>query len=722
MNDTISVVAKDGKTIEIILSKAYCPFRMKSFRFYADHVFKFSLDCYSISELPSAYVYQISSDDFDFVPGHFYQIATAQNYFFAVDISYLALSKEFERRYRYDGPLGPVYSKEKTSFYVFSPFSNEITLHIRKKNHEEWEIYSMKHDWDHGVFFLEIQGDYDGAMYLYERYMFGRSMIVPDPFSLSLHSNSRWSYVIDKEKIKAIDTCEENLPLFDNRMKAIIYECSVRDMTSRTDVEDKGTFSALSKTGLKDRHGMPIGMDYLSSLGVTHIQLMPVLDFQTVDEDNPFSTYNWGYDPFSYFAPEGSYASNVEDCYSRVLELKELISSFHKQGLRVVLDVVYNHVFSTLLNPFNVLCPNYFYRVDQYGNKSNGTGCGNDLESRNYMVRKMIIDSMKNLIELYDIDGFRFDLMGILDIDTLKIAYDAVHKMKKNLLFYGEGWDLCTALPSEKKAATYNADQMPFASFFNDRFRDVAKGKSGDFDLSVRGYLLGDTSYRDGFKHVMLGSAVPLAFNRMFNHAGQSLNYVECHDNHTLFDKIHFCCGEDSFKEIQQRIKLNIVATLLAAGIPFFHQGEEVAGTKRGIGNSYNSGDEINGFDYDLLFQNHDMYTFFREAIQFKKKYLYFSEAEFEEMLKEDKINFEDMEGGCLKIDYEYKGNLIHVLFNPTKNTFMYDFPKYVKLIFNGSGLIKDDENFYIRMAIINELSVLAFLEQKADIKTGKED
>lgn len=717
MQDNCYAIARSDQVVDIVLSKSYCPFRMKNFRLYEDHKKKFSVECASISETPDFFTYRIEANDFGFVAGKFYQFATEQNYFIPVDISYLALTERFEKKYRYDGPLGAIYSKESTTFCVFSPFSVEISLHVKKCGSDEWEIHAMKHDFEHGVFSVTCEGDYDGAAYMYERFMFGRSLIVADPYSLSLSSNSRWSYVINPKKVKSIKTNSATLPPFNNRMKAIIYECSVRDMTSRTDVKDKGTFKALAMEGLKDSHGMPVGMDYLASLGVTHVQLLPVMDFQTVDEDDRFSMYNWGYDPVSYFSPEGSYASDPDDPYSRVLELRKLVAKFHEKGIRVNLDVVYNHVFSTKMNPFNILCPDYYYRHDANGNLSNGTGCGNDLESRNYMVRKMIVDSMMTFLDLYDIDGYRFDLMGILDVETIRIAYERLSKKKRNIMYYGEGWDLGTALPSEDKASYYNAYKMPFASFFNDRFRDVAKGKSNDSELFVRGYLLGDTSYRDGFKHVLLGSSVPLAFNPMFNKVGQSLNYVECHDNHTLFDKIRFCCGEDSLKEMQERIKLNLFAILISAGIPFFHQGQEIAGTKKGIGNSYNSSDEINGFDYSLLAQNHELYEFFVDAIRLKKEYLYFSEGEFESMMKDDKVRFEDLEGGALKIDYEYMGNLIHVIFNPSKHSFIYDFPNYVKLVFSNSGLITQDSGFFIQMAIINALSVSVYLEKKDEMK-----
>ena len=708
--------AKSRQLIEICIDKSLSYCRLSKFRIYVDHFFQKNFVANDVGESTSSYIYHISSDDFKFVPGHFYEIATEQNYFIPIDISFLAQEEEFDLKYRYNGALGALYTPSKTTFRVFSPFSSAITLHVLKKGQDHWETHPMKHDFDNGVFECVCKGDYDGAIYLYERMMFGQALFVPDPYSFSMGSNSRYSCVIDPEKIHNMPSNEEFLPEFEDRTKAIIYECDVRDMTSLTTLPNRGTYLALATTGLKDeKTGMPIGLDYLASLGVTHIQLLPVLDFQSIDEDQPFSMYNWGYDPVSYFAPEGSYSSNPNDPYARVIELKYLVSALHKAGLRVVFDVVYNHVYSNHFNPLNLLCPNYYFRVDGNGNLSNGTGCGNDIESRKFMARKLIIDSMLHCLDFYDIDGFRFDLMGILDIDTIKQGYDKLVKKKPNILYYGEGWDLWTALPGEQKASYYNAHQMPFAAFFNDRFRDVAKGKSNESELGVRGYLLGDTNYRDGFKHILLGSSVTLAFVPMFSNPSQSINYVECHDNHTLFDKITYACPEDKPSEIKKRIKLNIVATLLALGIPFFHQGQEIGGTKNGHPNTYNEGDRLNGFDYNLLNENKDLYAFFQDAIKAKKLFIKMAGDCYDHLIEEDRISFDNLEHGALRINYELPDYHVYVIINPSKESLLYEFSDYVNLLFNESGMVNDGE-FFVRMAIINALSVGIYYKKKTKV------
>lgn len=710
--NTLSATAKSKGVIEVYANKEFCNFRLTKFRLYADHRPVMKLEPITTSESHSSNIYTIVCDDFKFIPGHYYELATEQNYFVPIDISFMALTPEFEKKYRFDGQLGAIYTKEKTTFRVFSPFSVEISLHVLKYGQTKWETYSMTHNLENGVFEAVVEGDYDGASYLYERLMFGESTLVADPYCFSMASNSRWSFVINPKRVKKVNTHSDKLPPFSDPLKAIIYECNVRDMTSLTDVPNKGTFKALATKGYKDKKGLPIGLDYLASLGVSHIQLMPVLDFQTVDEDDPFSMYNWGYDPASFFSPEGSYSSDPYEPYARVLELRELIGALHNEGMRVTLDVVYNHVYSTIFNPLNKFVPKYYYRADGEGRLSNGSGCGNDLESRNYMVRKLIIDSLKHLVDFYDVDGFRFDLMGILDIETIKTGHDALTEMKPNILYYGEGWDLWTALPGEQKASYYNAHAMPYASFFNDRFRDIAKGKSNESEIGVRGYLLGDTNYRDGFKHVLLGSAVALAFAPMFARPVQSVNYVECHDNHTLYDKIRIACPDDNEEEVKKRIKLCTAAILIAGGIPLFHQGQEIGGSKQKMGNSYNAGDEINGFHYDLLDKNEEMYRFFQEAIKMKKRIIQLAGDEYDFLLENNRITFENLEHGALKIRYEFADCNVHMIFNPSKDSFMYEFENYVNLVFNDTGIINDG-GFFMKMAIINALSFNIFYEKK---------
>jgi pullulanase len=565
-----------------------------------------------------------------------------------------------------------------------------------------------------GVFSLTVTGDLDEARYTYSVTVFGKTQEIVDPYAYSLDSNSQHAFVINPERVKKVLTFDDCLPAFSDRMKSIIYECDVRDMTSLTSIPDKGTYKGLSQTGYKTKTNEPIGLDYLASLGVTHVQLQPVYDFQTIDDDHPSNSYNWGYDPAFFFAPEGSYCTDPNDPYERVLELRELIGSLHQKGLRVNLDMVFNHVFSEPYNSLSVLVPQYTFRYNGDQTLSNGSGCGNDIESRNYMVRKLIVDCLVHFIDFYDVDGFRFDLMGIIDVDTLKLVYDTLKKIKPNIMFYGEGWDLWTNLPADQKGSYFNADKLPFCSFFNDRFRDVVKGKSSGSEILVKGYLSGDVNYLDGFKHVFLGSSVALAFPPMFTEPGQSVNYVECHDNNTLFDKLTSCCVDDKPEEILKRIKMCNMAVLLACGIPFFHEGQEIGHSKGGLANSYNSGDKVNGFDYSLLNSRKNLYYFFCDAVKFVKRFYTLPDSEYDNLATN--ITFENLPEGSVKINYNFNDFTMFVIFNPSKKSFVYSFNDYVNLVFNDSGNV-EKSGFYIRMAIINSLSVNIFISHKTSVK-----
>lgn len=715
----LSAVSKSHKVIEVSLPKSLCPQVMKRFSFYVDGKKECALVPASKNESNSSFIYTLNLKNFLFVPGHRYELVTEQNYMIPVDISFLGSTKEFDEKYRYDGKLGALYTPKHTTFAVFSPFATRILLIVKRKDRQHEECIVMDHDMEKGIFTAKVNGDLDGARYFYEVEIFSQFRKVVDPYAFSLGSNSRYGYVISKEKVLKIDSHADKLPPFDAVDKSIIYECSVRDMTSLTNVKDAGTYDALTKSGLKTETGLPIGMDYIASLGVTHVQLLPVLDFQTVNDDEPKQSYNWGYDPMFYFAPEGSYATMPNDAYNRVISLRKLVAAFHEKGIRVNLDVVYNHVFSNVANSLNLLVPNYYYRLNPDGSLSNGSGCGNDLESCHYMVRKLIIDSMVHFVEFYDVDGFRFDLMGILDIDTVNAGYEALSKIKSNIMYYGEGWDLWTNLSFDKKANYYNSNKLPNVGFFNDRFRDISKGKSNSSELSIRGYLLGDINYIDGFKHVMLGSATPIAFPPMLSSYKQSVNYVECHDNHTLYDKMKVACPGDKEDELDNRIRMLDIAILFACGIPFFHKGQEIGLSKKGHGNTYNEGDEFNGFDYSLLSIKQDLYRFFIDAIALKKKFMTMAGSYYDDL--PNHMSFENLNNGALKINYDLPKHNFTIIFNPSKSTIMYDFNEYTDMVFNNTGLI-EDSNFFVRLGIINALSVNAYVSVKPGVVSTEEE
>lgn len=707
-SNSVSVQAVSDSLLVVTKSKDFYLPDMKDFRLYEDGRFSMFLSSGPIQEKGDEVLIQVPYIGIRFVPGKEYFLATKDNQFFAIDFSYMAYSDAFDVRYRYDGRLGSIYSKEETTFRVFAPFATMVLLHIAKEN-GPFSFYPMERDDKSGVYSLTLKGDYDKARYTYVVTNFQKTYEVMDPYSFSLDSNARHSFVIDEKKVKNIGTYSEKVKPVKDPYSLIVYECDVRDMTSRTEMKNKGTYDALIRTAQPIRQ-KSYGIDYIASLGVTHVQLLPTMDFQSVDEDHPSKGYNWGYDPNSYFAPEGSYALDPNDPYSRIYGLRNLVASFHKRGLGVIQDVVYNHLYSTKFNALTLLVPGYYLRKNLDGSLSNGSGCGNDFESRMYMARKLIVDSMEHYLDFYDVDGFRFDLMGILDVETLNFAKMCCDRKKKGLLYYGEGWDLWTAMDAKEKATIQNHPSLPGFGFFNDRFRDVVKGRSGEFDLNVRGYLLGDTSYVEGFKHVFMGSCTPLAFPPLFRNPAQSVNFVECHDNHTLFDKITKACPDDKPDEVYRRIRMVNLAVLLSFGISFLHAGQEFGQSKMGHGNTYNMGDRYNGFDYALLEKHKPMVSYLRDAIRLKKRINQLSAESGKD--RTDIVSFENLPQNALHITYSFQSCDIHVLFNPTKETLFYSFQDYVKLIFNESGFV-EEKDFFERMAIVNALSCDVFLQKK---------
>jgi pullulanase len=694
-------VLSGERSIECAVRKAYNSPLSKEMKLYENGIFKENLRFITKSDSTTNVIYTFTFES-EIVPGRLYELSDGKNEFSPLDLTFLTTLPEFEKKYRYDGELGAIYAKDKTIFRVFSPLSDEMLVKVIKG--QDISYYPL-HRLPSGVFEGEVAGDLEGAGYIYIVRINGHYTKTVDPYAKSLGVNSRIGYIVDVDKIKDIPSNEEMLPPFDDPCQAVIYELDVRDMTSLSKMKDRGTYAALSREGEKDENGNPLGMDYISSLGVSHVQLLPVFDFQTIPDDNPFSAYNWGYDPEFFFAPEGSYSTDPSDPYARMRELKMLISTFHKHGIRVNMDVVFNHTFQVLSNALNKLCPNYYYRFNDEGYMSEASGCGNDTESRRYMMRKLIVDCLVFFTEVYGMDGFRFDLMGLIDSATINAASQAVRDIKPNAMIYGEGWNMPTAMPDVEKSSMDNASKLKTIGFFNDRFRDVSKGKTFGSNLNSKGYLTGDENYIDGFKHVYMGSVISFAFPPLFVSPSQSINYMECHDNATLFDKLKSCFPEEEESELLKRMKLLNACVILSLGVPFIHAGQEVGHSKKGINNSYNAGDEINGFDYKEAYQRKDMIRYFRDVIRLKKKYPSLCMSDKKEITK--RISFENLPNGALYVKYEAKDNEpeMAVIINPSRASLKYQFSKYYRIVFNEAGFIDDGQ--YSQLLLVNGISVI---------------
>ncbi len=498
-------------------------------------------------------------------------------------------SNYFDKQFAYDGyDLGAAYFKDHTAFKVWAPTATSVKLRLYHQDKTEFQTFTMIRG-DRGVWSISIEGDFEGLFYTYLACVNLVWREAVDPYATAVSINGEYGVIIDKQKIAVPPV---KLQPFENKTDAVIYEAHIRDFSIHEDsgMINKGKYEAWLETNTTNKQGDSTGITYLTELGVTHIELLPVNDYEEVDERNPFEAYNWGYNPLHFFAPEGSYSKQPTDPYKRIIELKSVVQSLHKHELRVILDVVFNHVYSKEDSSFEKLVPGYYFRYDANGLPSNGTGVGNDLASERYMVKKFIIDCAAYWINEFDVDGFRFDLMGILDTDTMQQVQERIHSIKPDAILLGEGWNLNTPLPIEKKAIIQNAHKISSIGFFNDQFRDIIKGST--FSVHDCGFVYTNLEKNERMKLLISGSP------HMFSEPHQSINYVESHDNHTMWDRFYSFSPyeENEIRMARHRLATSIV--ILSQGIPFLHAGQEFFRTKNNVENSYNSPDEINWIDW----------------------------------------------------------------------------------------------------------------------------
>jgi pullulanase len=541
--------------------------------------------------------------------GHSYALAIPSFGIVPLDVNEATSFPGFDEKFTYKGEdLGATYSKEATSFALWAPLASSVMLKYRQSEEKRWHYRAMERT-EQGVYRLTLDGEREGTEY---RYLVTNSETTAestDPYAKASTPNSESSVVLDFASLKK-DFKRDSLPILNSYTDAIIYEGSVRDLTidKHSDIQKKGTFAGLFEKNRHTTGGHPAGFDYLVSLGITHLQLLPIYDFKTVDELHPEKNYNWGYDPVQYFVPEGSYASDVADPKSRIEDLQNLVIAYHQAGIRIVQDVVFNHVYEYLSSPFEKVVPNYYFRRKRNGRMANTSYCGDDVASERPMVRKLIVDACKWWISFYGIDGFRFDLMGILDVETLKEIEAYAKKVNPSFMLYGEGWNMGGEV-SVPLGHMDNAKLLPGFAFFNDRFRE-----------GVKRYVSGDYSAMDLFKYALISSSMEYGGNKpLFLDANQTINYVECHDNATFFDYVSSSRPALPLEDKLELCKMALAVTLLSYGIPFIHAGEEIAQSKFGKDNTYNLPDVYNRFSYRLLDERYAMADYFRSLVAFRK-------------------------------------------------------------------------------------------------------
>lgn len=638
--------------------------------------------------------YLLEADEIE-IPNEYY-VCDEHNLKANLSYKLYVKSEDFNKEFYYDGDdLGPVYTKNSTSFRVFAPLANEVILHLDVRG-TKLNLPMLRSIG--GTYVLTVDMDLEYAIYTYLVKNCGVWSEATDPYAYSATPNGQRSVVVDLNKC-ICNSYDECLEATSNNVDQIIYELHIRDfsVSCSSNIKNKGKFVAFMEKGTT-YNNYPTGIDYLKSLGVTHIQLLPFYDFGSVDELNQFESYNWGYDPTLYNVPEGSYSLDPQNPYSRILECKQMISSIHKNKMRVNMDVVYNHMFSREHSNFEALVPGYYFRIGKNGKISNGSFCGNDTDSLMPMMRKFIVDSCLRWVSFYKVDGFRFDLMGILDVNTLNEIYEKCSILRPGFMMYGEGWSMPTLMDKKLMGTQLNNKLMPNIGFFNDRFREQIKGDT--FEETVGGYTTGNKFDIEIVQDVILGSSKKVKYGVSYLSPNNVINYVECHDNATLWDKINFVRPDESEELKIKRQKLNLAIILMSQGVSFIHAGSEFCRTKNGIDNSYVSSDEINHLDYQRMVKYIDVVEYVKRLIQFRKDHPALREVN----QKDIKKNIEILHHNNV-IFYRLKKEDLLVVINPEVTDYHINNPHNV--IFNSEGC--EDS----RTTLVPALSVVVFKENE---------
>ena len=592
-------------------------------------------------------------------------------------------SNDFDNYFSFDGELGALYENEGTLLRVWTPTAKSVEVwtytdeSIKKPSQKIAMVQKPK-----GIFEAYLPGDQHGTIYVYNiLFLNNRETITVDPYARATTVNGTKSVITDLLRTNP-DGWGERLPAFGLPEEAIIYELHIRDfsISETSGITNKEKFLGLTEKNTKNPSGISTGLDYLIDLGITHIQILPMFDYATVDETNLTEPqYNWGYDPLNYNVPEGSYSTDPFDPFNRIIELKEMIRTLHENGLRVIMDVVYNHVYDPKDQALERTVPGYFYRYNEDGSLANGTGVGNDTASERHMMRKYIIDSVKYWAKEYHLDGFRFDLMGIHDSVTMNAIRETLDKVDPSIIIIGEGWEMSTPLPEELKASQKNAQAMPRIAHFNDSIRVALKGS--DFgDETDRGFISGK-NYQEDLLIRNIKGGMHLSSHSSYVDPEQVIQYVEAHDNLTLYDKLLRSNPNDS-EEV--RIKRHTLATsiiLLAQGVPFVHGGQEFLRTKEGVANSYKSSDEINQFEWERVTTFQKSVAYVKGLIALRKREYLFRMHTLDEIDAHFTTLSENFNIVAFALQNEWKKYIVVFNANRSDTTFRMEKGKYAILV-----------------------------------------
>ena len=642
-------------------------------------------------------------------------------------------SASFDHHWGYQGELGCQVSEEETSFKLWSPTATTVQVVVYESASNDAAIlktyemqrgnsYSYSHkDNTIGVWNLTVPESLAGRAYQYQINFPHHQSLTRDPYTIATSPDGKRSAILS-EKERQVEGFEvkngtEATWRLENPCQAVVYEMHIRDLTksetSGVAPELRGTFLGAAQTGTVNHFGQSTAFDYIKELGVNYVQLQPIADRHKEYDADGNVTYNWGYDPQNYNAPETSMSTNPNDPGQVIRDLKTMIQAYHDAGIGVIMDVVYNHTFSIVDAPFQTTVPDYYYRMNRDGSYQNGTGVGNETASEHEMFRKYMIDSLLYWVNEFNIDGFRFDLMGIHDIKTMQMIRWAMDEVDPKIILYGEGWDMGTGLAPYDKAKKDNAYQLPNIGFFNDDERNAVKGAEVYGDIKS-GFVSGAATEPIVAKAILgsreLGSYLS---------PNQVVNYVEAHDNYNLHDLLTTLHPTEDQASIMKKVETATAMNLLMQGISFMELGQEFGRTKlvptgengelthddreRAM-NSYNAPDAVNQVDWDLINERQDSIEFIRQIIGLKTKSSAFSYPTYEEVYRHVFVHTAIENSGWIVYEIQEDDEHYLVVFNAKGESHYYENAGNLEMRITNSRSNQENTLDNVSVAVMNVL------------------
>ena len=575
-----------------------------------------------------------------------------------------------------------------THFRLWSPESNAARVLIYNTDRNTIAIDTLEMaKAEQGTWKASVPEKLYGKFYTFQINHKGKWLDeTPGVWAKAVGTNGRRAAIIDFSTTNPAGWDNDNGPEIGSIADVIIYEMHHRDFSIHpsSGIVNKGKFLALTEQGTRSILGDKTGIDHLKELGITHVHILPSYDYNSVDESQLASNkYNWGYDPYNYNAPEGSYSTNPANPATRILEMKQMIKSLHDAGIGVIMDVVYNHTANNDDSNFSLTAPGYYYRYRQDGSYSDASGCGNETASEHEQMRNYIVNSVKYWAEEYHIDGFRFDLMAIHDTETMNKVAKTLKEVNPRIFVYGEGWTCGDSpLPVERRALKENVAKMEGIAVFSDDLRDAVKGHYSNGEN--RGFATNATGNKETVKiGIVASTAHPQVDyskgnNSKFAYATaptQIINYVSCHDDFSLTDKLHVSMKGASEEEMMRAARLAQTIVFTSQGTPFMFAGEEIFRDKKGIHNTYNKPDSVNAIDWTLKHKNAEQFNYYCELTKLRKAHPAFRMTTAEQIAKH------------IVFDNTAEDNLISYSIKDNANG---DSWKEIKLIFNGSNEVAE--------------------------------